>query len=87
MYDSLVKFSIQMIKQGTLFIAYSHTLDISTTGKSEKQANDNFNDLLNILLKDLIKRRNIDAVLLENGWTQRAKRWSPPMPGKKVTTK
>ena len=78
MYDSLVKFSIQMIKQGTSHIAYSHTLDIATTGKSEKQANDNFNDLVNILLKEVIKHRDFESVLTDHGWTHKAKRWSPP---------
>ena len=81
---SLRPFKIQLIKQGGLFIVYSHKLDISTTGKSEKQALGNFADLAKFFTKDMIAKE-VDRPgastqqLLEMGWTNRAKRWTPPL--------
>jgi len=79
-----VKFSIadlklQVIKQGTIYIAYSHLLDISTTGKSEKQAIDRFGTLVHISIQEMIKKGVPDDVLSQLGWTQRQKRWEPPV--------
>ncbi|MDO8523684.1 MAG: hypothetical protein Q7R74_00470 [bacterium] len=70
---------VQVIKQGRLYIAYSHTLDISTTGKSEKQAVDRFGDLIHIFIKDMIKNGPPNQALVDLGWTKRAKRWQPPL--------
>jgi|SRR3989338_10640175 len=70
---------IQVIKQGALYIAYSHLLDISTTGKSEKQAVDRFGTLVHIFIQEIIKKGMPDNALSELGWTQRAKRWEPPV--------
>jgi hypothetical protein len=80
---SLIDFKIQIIRQGGLCIAYSHALDIATTGKSEKQAVSTFNDLVHVFTHDIIRTEkerpgSLDFKLIELGWTKRAKRWSPP---------
>lgn len=76
---SLADLRLQVIKQGTIYIAYSHLLDISTTGKSEKQAIDRFGDLIHISMQEMIKKGLPDGMLSELGWTQRQKRWEPPV--------
>ncbi len=80
---ALVDFKVQVIKQGGLFIAYSHALDISTTGKSEKQAMDTFSSLVKIFVRETIRTEaerpgGVNQILRDLGWTQKAKRWSPP---------
>jgi|GEM_PF-1381938 len=77
---ALAGLPVQIIKQGGLYIAYSHKLDISTTGKSEKQAVDRFGNLIEIFLTEIVKKNgSFDNRLLELGWTQRQKRWYPPL--------
>ena len=69
---------VQIIKQGRLFIAYSHALDISTSGKSEKEAVERFGDILQIFIRELIQKGSLDHSLVALGWTRRNKRWAPP---------
>ncbi|MBV9349418.1 MAG: hypothetical protein JO026_01575 [Patescibacteria group bacterium] len=77
---SLSKFRLQVIKQGRLFIAYSHKLDMATTGKSEDQAIENFADLAKIVEKDAPgSDGSSNRSLTDLGWTNRAKRWFPPL--------
>lgn len=75
---AIVQLPVQILKQGRLYIAYSHELDISTTGKSEKQAVDQFGNIINIFLKEAIQRGGLDRALTDLGWTRKTKRWSPP---------
>ena len=70
---SITKLPVQVIKQGALYIAYSHMLDISTTGKSEKQAMETFGALVQIFIQELIKKGTLDHALAEKGWTKRNK--------------
>jgi hypothetical protein len=53
---ALAGLPVQIIRQGGLFIAYSHKLDIATTGKSEKQAVDRFGSLIEIFLVEVVKK-------------------------------
>ena len=83
MSSASTDFRIQIIKQGRLFIAYSHTLDLATTGKSEAQAVTRFEDLVQIFLRQVIKNEServgaLGPALVHLGWTKREKRWSPP---------
>lgn len=76
---ALTDLQIQVIRQGGLFIAYSHALDLSTTGKSEKQAIGRFEDVLHIFIREVIKNETekkgiFNQALLNLGWTQKAKR-------------
>lgn len=81
---SLTDFRLLVIRQGGLFIAYSRKLDLATTGKSEKQAMGNFADLAKIFTKQMIEEETerpgaSSQMLIDLGWTNRAKRWTPPL--------
>lgn len=80
---SLAGFKLQVIQQGRLFIAYSHTLDISTTGKTEAEAVERFGSMIHIFMKEVIKYEAktpgvFTSALTALGWTKRSSRWSPP---------
>lgn len=75
---ALPQIQLQILKQGRLFIAYSHTFDIATTGKSEKLAVKKFGDLMHVFMKEVVSRGILAQSLTEKGWTHRAKRWEPP---------
>jgi hypothetical protein len=75
-------FKIQIINQGGYHIAYSHTIDISTIGKSEEEARQNFAELAavyeGITAPPEDRTAFLVAELLKNGWTQKGKRLSSP---------
>lgn len=73
---------VQLIRQGGLFILYSHGLDISTTGKTEAEARDRFQTILDECTKAGVTKSGIYGTMFSLGWTQRLQRWSPPSPGK-----
>jgi len=68
----------KILRQGGLFIAYSQSLDIATTGKSEADARARFQTVLDICTRDGVPKAEVCSKLLELGWTQKSKRWAPP---------
>jgi hypothetical protein len=72
------KGKMQLIRQGGLFILYSHGLDISTTGKTEQEARGRFQIIIDECTKAGVSKAGVCGVLMSLGWTQRAQRWSPP---------
>ena len=69
---------VQIIKQNKRFVAYTPALDISTSGKTEKQARDRFIELANIFLEEIITAGTAHDVLSELGWKVAQKKWTPP---------
>ena len=70
--------SVVITKQGARFVAYSPALDISTSGKSEKDVRSKFGELANIFLEEIIEAGTVSEVLSELGWKKLQKRWNPP---------
>lgn len=79
--------SFKLLRQGGLYIAYSPSLDISTTGKSETEARDRFQSVLDICKKSNVPKSGVAHKLAELGWTQKSKRWAPPDTRVKVAAK
>ena len=80
---SFADFKIQVVRQGSLYIAYSHVLDVSTTGKSKEQAMSNMSGLVHVFVREVIRIETerpgaLHHKLLEQGWTKRLQRWTPP---------
>jgi len=65
-------------KQNKRFVAYTPALDISTSGKSEKDVQKKFGELVALFLEELIAAGTAPQVLTELGWTKQQKKWSPP---------
>ena len=79
MYKSIAGFPVQIITHGRFFIAYSHKLDLSTTGKSEEEAVGHFGAIVKISEKGATKKTGLDSALTGLGWTRKQKRWAPPV--------
>ena len=77
----------RLLRQGGLYIAYSPSLDISTTGKSETEARDRFQSVLDICKRANVPKSGVAHKLTELGWTQKSKRWAPPDLRPKVPVK
>ena len=69
---------VTIMKQGHKFVAYSPVLDISTTGKSQKDVQKKFVELVTIFLEEIVKAGTANDVLTELGWKKVQKNWNPP---------
>ena len=72
------KLPVTITKQGKRFVAYSTALDISTSGKSKKDAQKRFEELVALFLEEIVERGTLSDVLSELGWRRAQKKWSPP---------
>ena len=79
-----VNLSIVITKQGKRFVAYTPALDISTSGKSEREVKARFGEIVSLFFDEIIEAGTLDDVLFELGWKKMQKRWTPP---KVVSTK
>jgi len=80
MLKDILSFNLPVVitKQNKRFVAYTPALDISTSGKSEKEAKARFVELANIFLEEIIEEKTADDVLSELGWKKIQKKWTPP---------
>lgn len=69
---------VLITKQNKRFVAFTPALDLSTSGKSAKQAKERFIELANIFLEEIFKAKTADDVLSELGWKKVQKKWNPP---------
>ena len=73
-----IDLSVLITKQDKAFVAYSPALDISTSGKSEKEVKVRFQELIGIFFKEIIEAGTVNEVLSELGWKKGQKSWTPP---------
>lgn len=72
--------SVSLSKQGKHFVAYSFALDLSTIGKTEKEAQQNFQDAATVFFEELFESGNTDEVLSQLGWKKHKNQWTSPVP-------
>ena len=72
------KLPVIITKQNKRFVAYTPALDISTSGKTEKEVKNRFEEMVNLFLEELIQANTVDDVLSELGWKKIQKNWTPP---------
>ena len=72
------KLSLVVSKHGKRFVAYSPALDISTSGKTEKDVKKRFIEIVNIFLEEIFEAKTADSVLEELGWKKVQRTWVPP---------
>lgn len=69
---------VQIFKQGKRFIAYTPVLDLSTSGRSEKEVKNRFHELVQIFFEELEEKGTIEEVLSSLGWQKGKTQWQPP---------
>jgi len=74
----LFKLPVIITKQNRRFVAYTPALDISTSGKTEKDVKNKFVELANLFLEEIIEADTVDDILTELGWKKVQKVWVPP---------
>ena len=76
----IVKFnlSVAVIKEGDSFVAYSPALDLSSCGKSAKEAKKRFGEAAGLFFEEIIKKGSFEEVLADLGWKKINSVWNPP---------
>ena len=80
MLNNKLSFKLPVIitKQNQRFVAYTPALDISTSGKTEKEVKKRFVELVNLFFEEIIQANTADDILIELGWKKVQKAWVPP---------
>jgi len=69
---------VLITKQNRRFVAYTPALDISTSGKSEKDVKKRFVELVNVFIEEIVTAGTANDVLIELGWNKIQRKWTPP---------
>ncbi len=72
------KLLVQIFKQGKRYVAYTPLLDLSTSGRTEKEAKKRFVELLDIFVEELVEAGTVNEVLASLGWQKVKSHWQPP---------
>jgi predicted RNase H-like HicB family nuclease len=80
MNKPVIKFnlSVAVIKEGDKFVAYSPALDLSSCGKTAKEARKRFSEAVGIFFEEIIKKGSFEEVLTDLGWKKINSIWNPP---------
>ncbi|MDA2936490.1 hypothetical protein MYX06_04700 [Patescibacteria group bacterium AH-259-L05] len=70
---------VTILKEKNRFVAYSPTIDLSTSGKTYNEAQSRFTESSLIFFEEIINKGTIDDVLNELGWQKIKKRWQAPV--------
>ncbi len=71
-------FTIQIFREGKLFVAYNPELDVSSCGPTLEKAKINIKDAISGFLKSAAKMGTLREILEEAGYIYRRTRWVDP---------
>ncbi|PIR40293.1 MAG: hypothetical protein COV33_00545 [Candidatus Zambryskibacteria bacterium CG10_big_fil_rev_8_21_14_0_10_34_34] len=72
---------VSYFKEDKSFVAYTPALDLSSAGKTLKEAEKNIAEAVSIFMEEILKNGTIDEVLSSLGWKKisKTKEWMPPI--------
>jgi len=73
------KLPVSILREDKRFVAYTPALDLSTSGKSYKEAKKRFEEIVTIFFEELIKKGTLEEVLRSLGWKRVQSKWNPPI--------
>ncbi len=71
-------FTIQIFREGKMFIAHNPELKVSSCGNSLEEAKLNLRDAISGFLKSVKKLGTLQEILEEAGFVQRRNQWFDP---------
>ena len=71
-------FTLQVFREGKLFVAYNPELDVSSCGNSVAEAKENLFDAVRGFLKSAHKHKTLHTILEEAGYSRIKDRWTDP---------
>lgn len=73
-----IKLPVDVLKQGKRYVVYSPALDLSTSGKTLREAQKHFYEAVDLFLEELIENDTFEDVLKDLGWKKIKTKWQPP---------
>ena len=72
---------VSYFKEDKSFFAYTPALDLSSAGKTLKEAEKNIAEAVSIFMEEILKNGTTDEVLSSLGWKKisKTKEWMPPI--------
>lgn len=77
-YKVKLQLSVQITKQGKRFVAWTPAFDLSTSGRTVKEAQLRFEEASQLFVDELIEAGTLDEVLSDLGWKRSQRSWVPP---------
>jgi predicted RNase H-like HicB family nuclease len=76
-----VNVPVTYFKEDKSFVAYTPALDLSSAGKTLKEAQKNITEAVEIFMEEICEHGTTDEVLLSLGWKKvsKTKQWMPPI--------
>ena len=74
-----IELPVSFLREGKKYIAYTPTLDLSTSGKSYKETKKRFEEIVNIFFEELTKKGTLEDALSDLGWRRVQSKWNPPV--------
>ena len=71
-------FTIQVFREGGVFVAYNPELDVSSCGGTLEEARGNLRDAVRGFLKSAHSHGTLSTILEEAGYIQKRNRWHDP---------
>ena len=66
-----INFTIQIFKEGRMFVAHARELDVSSCGYSKKKALNNLMQAVRLFLEEADKKGSLEEILEEAGYTKK----------------
>lgn len=76
-----VQLPVSFLREGKRFVAYTPALDLSTSGKTFKEAKQHFEEATALFFEELEQMGTTNETLKNLGWQKLERRWTPPVLG------
>jgi len=73
-----IQLPVSILKEGERYIAYTPALDLSTSGRSQKEVKKRFGEAVEIFFEELVEAGTLDDALATLGWRKVKRQWTPP---------
>ncbi len=78
-FDLVFNLSVTFLREKKRYIAYAPALDLSTSGKSYKEAKKRFEEASVLFFEELVRTNRLAEVLEDLGWEKTKREWRPPV--------
>ena len=73
-----INFTIQIFKEGRMFVAYARELDVSSCGYSKQKALKNLKEAVGLFLEEAEKKGSLAEILAEAGYVKQDAKLKEP---------
>ena len=73
-----VELQVIFIQEGKYIVAHAPALDLCAYGENLQEAREEFEQVLEIFMEDIVQNDTIDELLSSSGWEKHDDDWMPP---------